>query len=129
MQTGEFVTFFNKTGKYVGEITACHPDRYLVKTLAVLKHPMQGDLHHPKETDVAFFHERKALAYREQTNIPLKMVKPFDGEVPDYAESLQDAFNKFYRELESANTPFNQKSIECLDSILKEYELMYSIKR
>ncbi|PKR83858.1 kinase-associated lipoprotein B [Heyndrickxia camelliae] len=127
MQTGEIVTFFNKTGKYVGEITACHPDRYLVKTLAVLKHPMQGDLHHPKETDVAFFHERKALAYREQTNIPLKMVKPFDGEVPDYTESLRDAFNKLYSELKSSDTPFNQRSIECLDNILKEYESMYSL--
>ncbi len=127
MQTGEIVTFFNKTGKYVGEITACHPDRYLVKTLAVLKHPMQGDLHHPKETDVAFFHERKALAYREQTNIPLKMVKPFDGDVPDYTESLRDAFNKLYSELKSSDTPFNQRSIECLDNILKEYESMYSL--
>ncbi|MBB2482857.1 kinase-associated lipoprotein B [Bacillus sp. APMAM] len=129
MQTGEIVTFFNKTGKYVGEITACHPDRYLVKTLAVLKHPIQGDLHHPKETDVPFFHERKALAFREQTNIPLKMVKPFDGEVPDYSKSLQDAFNKLYDELMSANTPFSLKSIECLENILKEYETMYSIKR
>ncbi|MBS4173927.1 kinase-associated lipoprotein B [Bacillus sp. FJAT-49736] len=127
MEIGQIVTFFNKTGKYVGEITACYSDRYLVKTLAVLKHPMQGDLHHPKETEVAFFHERKALAYREQTNIPLKMVKPYEGDVPDYSESLQDAFHKLYGELNSEENAFNRKSIECLNSIQKEYAAMYSI--
>lgn len=50
---------FNKTGKYIGEITGIYPDHYVVRTLAVLKHPMQGDLHHPKETDVAFFTKEK----------------------------------------------------------------------
>jgi kinase-associated protein B len=127
MEVGQISTFFNKTGKYIGEITACYPEHFLVKTLAVLKHPMQGDLHHPKETDVPFFHERKALAFREQTNIPLKMVKPFDGEVPDYNVSLYDAFNKLYDELTSAESAFNRKCLECLRNIQKEYELMYSI--
>lgn len=39
----------------------------------------------------ALFHERKALAYGEQTNIPHHMVKPYDDEVPDYSESLREA--------------------------------------
>lgn len=128
MEEGNFVTFFYKTGKYIGEVTAIHPDRYVVRTLAVLKHPMQGDLHHPKEVDVAFFHERKALAYREQSNIPLKMVKPFDGEVPGYPESLKTAFEKMYDDLSSNNTEFNRKCMEAMDGIKREYELMYSLK-
>ncbi|MGE8207542.1 kinase-associated lipoprotein B [Heyndrickxia sp. NPDC080065] len=128
MEQGQIVTFFNKTGKYLGEITGVFPDRYVVKTLAVLKHPMQGDLHNPKETDVAFFHERKALAYREQSNIPLKMVKPFEGEIPNYGESLKLAVVKLRNELMTQETEFNLKSIESLNSIQKEYELMYNLK-
>lgn len=128
MQTGQLVTFSTRSGKYVGEITACHPDRYLVKTIAVIKHPNQGDLHHPKEIDVPFFHERKALALGEQTYIPLKMAKPFDGEAPNYNNSLKDSFNKLYNELKTTETPFSVKSIECLENIAKEYEALYAIK-
>lgn len=128
MERGQTVTFFNKTGKYIGEITDIYPDHYVVRTLSVLKHPMQGDLHHPKETDVAFFHERKALAFREQSNIPLKMVKPYDGDVPHYNESLIQAVDKLRNELLKENTDFHIKSLECLKSIQREYELMYNLK-
>ena len=82
LQIGNKVTAHYKTGKYIGEITDIRPEHILVKVLAVAKHPMQGDLHHPKDADVPFFHERKALSYREQANIPKKMVKPFEEEVP-----------------------------------------------
>lgn len=128
MKQGQIVTFFNKTGKYIGEMTTIFSDHYVVRTLAVLKHPMQGDLHHPKETNVAFFHERKALAYREQSNIPLKMVKPFDGNVPSYNESLKEAVVKMQKELQADPTDFNTKSLQCLHSIQREYELMYEIQ-
>ncbi|QQZ10518.1 kinase-associated lipoprotein B [Heyndrickxia vini] len=127
MELEQIVTFFNKTGKYIGEITGIYPDHYVVRTLAVLKHPMQGDLHHPKETDVAFFHERKALAYREQSNIPLKMVKPYDGDVPKYNDSLKQSVEKMINDLTAEETDFNAKSIESLRSIQREYELMYTI--
>ena len=62
---------------------------YVVKVLAVLKHPVQGDLHNVKQADVPFFHERRALAFREQTNIPEQMVKKYEGEIPDYTDSLK----------------------------------------
>ncbi|KYD07495.1 kinase-associated lipoprotein B [Heyndrickxia sporothermodurans] len=128
MELEQIVTFFNKTGKYIGEITGIYPDHYVVRTLAVLKHPMQGDLHHPKETDVAFFHERKALAYREQSNIPLKMVKPYEGDVPNYNDSLKQSVEKMLNDLTAKKSEFNIKSIESLKSIQREYELMYNIK-
>ncbi|MFL6560658.1 MAG: sporulation phosphorelay system protein KapB, partial [Bacillus sp. (in: firmicutes)] len=69
IKVGQMVTAIYKTGKYIGEITEVRPQHYLVRVLAVLKHPMQGDLHNPKDANVLIFHERKALSYREQANI------------------------------------------------------------
>ncbi|UOY90514.1 kinase-associated lipoprotein B [Bacillus glycinifermentans] len=120
-QIGDKVKGFYKTGVYIGEITDIKPMHYLVKTLAVLTHPKQGDLHHPKDADVPFFHERKALAYREQTNIPHHMVKPFDGPVPDYEESLRDALDRFKRELLQDASDYAAKSLECAAGLEKEY--------
>lgn len=117
-QIGDKVKGFYKTGVYIGEITDIKPMHYLVKILAVLTHPKQGDLHHPKDADVPFFHERKALAYREQTNIPHHMVKPFDGPVPDYEESLRDALK---RELLQDAPDYAAKSLECAAGLEKEY--------
>lgn len=58
-ETGSIVKGFYKTGVYIGEITACRPQHYLVKIKAVLTHPTQGDLHHPKQADVPFFMREK----------------------------------------------------------------------
>lgn len=128
MNTGDVVTAIYKTGKYIGEITGEHPEHYTVRILAVKKHPLQGDLHHPKQGNVDFFHERKALAFREQANIPKKMVKPFTGKVPDYNESLVKAFADYKHELEqNPKNEYAQKSLQCLSEIQKEYELMYSV--
>ena len=52
---------------------------------------MQGDLHNPKQTDVAIFHQRRALSFREQTNVPKNMVKPYEGDIPEYQASLKEA--------------------------------------
>jgi len=128
MNIGDIVTAIYKTGKYIGEITAIKPGQYVVRVLAVIKHPIQGDLHNPKTADVSFFHERKALAYREQANIPEKMVKPFEGEVPEYNESLKEAFGKLKEDLNQNQDDFSQKSLESLASIQREYELMYGLK-
>lgn len=128
MGIGQIVTAFNKTGKYIGEITAIRIDGYTVRILAVLTHPLQGDLHHPKQVDVPFFHERKALAFREQANIPLKMARPYDGAIPDYKASLRNAVNKLYADLASqSDDPFSIQSLEALKGVMKEYELMYAI--
>ena len=94
VKIGDIVTAINKTGKYIGEVTEDRNNAYLVRILAVLKHPMQGDLHNPKQTDVAMFHQRRALAYREQTNVPKNMVKPYEGEIPDYQSSSKRLYQK-----------------------------------
>ncbi|MGD7025240.1 kinase-associated lipoprotein B [Rossellomorea vietnamensis] len=127
-KNGDIVTALYKTGKYIGEVTDSRPGVYVVKVLAVLKHPRQGDLHNPKEVDVPLFHERKALAFRERANIPEKMVKPFEGDIPEYNESLSSTFNELKEQLASEDSAFAAKSLETLESIRREYELMYSIK-
>ncbi len=121
LQIGKIVTAIYKTGKYIGEITEVRPQHYLVRVLAVLKHPMQGDLHSPKDADVLFFHERKALSYREQANIPLKMVKPFENEVPDYKESLKEALAKMKQELAEKPSEWAEMSLRALESLEKDY--------
>ncbi|GHH97665.1 kinase-associated lipoprotein B [Neobacillus kokaensis] len=121
LQIGSIVTGIYKTGKYIGEITDVRPQHYLVRVLAVLKHPMQGDLHSPKDVDVLIFHERRALAFREQTNIPKQMVKPFEGEVPNYLDSLKEAVNKAKLELEGNFSEWSEKSLQMFRSLEKDY--------
>lgn len=118
---GDIVTGIYKTGKYIGEITDIRPMHYLVKVKAVLKHPQQGDLHHPKDADVQFFHERRALAFNEQTNVPKKMVKPFDGDIPDYQESLKNALTELREELIQLNTPWAEQSLSNLSRLEADY--------
>ncbi|WP_045517945.1 kinase-associated lipoprotein B [Neobacillus niacini] len=121
LQIGEIVTGIYKTGKYIGEITEVRPQHYLVRVLAVVKHPMQGDLHNPKEADVLIFHERKALSYREQANIPKQMVKPFKEEVPDYLESLRLAVEKMKNELTENASKWAEMSLNSIASLEKDY--------
>lgn len=118
---GDIVTAFNKTGKYIGEVTAIRPEHYLVRALAVMKHPMQGDIHSPKDIDVPIFHERRAMAYREQANIPLKMVKPYEGEIPEYTSSLKEAVDKLKDELEKDGSPWALRCLENMNALEKDY--------
>jgi kinase-associated protein B len=120
---GEIVTGLYKTGKYIGEITDIRQMHYLVKVKAVLKHPQQGDLHNPREADVQFFHERRALAFNEQTNIPKQMVKPFEGPIPDYKESLKHALDTLKDELVQLDTSWAQKSLDSLSTLEADYFL------
>lgn len=121
LKIGDKVTGIYKTGKYIGEITDVRPQGYLVRVLAVVKHPMQGDLHNPKDADVMIFHERKALSYREQANIPKQMVKPFAEEIPDYLQSLREAVGKMRKELEDMDTKWAEMSLHALSSLEKDY--------
>lgn len=121
-KVGDKVTAIYKTGKYIGEVTDIRPQHYLVRVLGVLKHPMQGDLHSPKDSDVLIFHERRALAYREQANIPKKMVKPFEEDIPDYQDSLKAALEKMKQELlEVASSPWGEQSLKNIESLEKDY--------
>ncbi|WP_400242971.1 kinase-associated lipoprotein B [Niallia sp. JL1B1071] len=122
LSIGSIVTAFYKTGKYIGEITDIRPQSYLVRVLAVLKHPMQGDLHQPKEAMVEIFHERKALSYREQMNAPKKMVKLYKEEsIPSYNESLQAALEKMRQDLQEDDSAFAAQSLKNLEILDAEY--------
>ncbi|WP_144527632.1 kinase-associated lipoprotein B [Peribacillus simplex] len=118
---GDKVTAIYKTGKYIGEVTDIRPAAYLVKVLAVLKHPMQGDLHNPKQTEVSMFHQRRALAFREQTNVPKNMVRNFDEEIPEYKASLREAVEKMKSTLSEAQTEWNDKSLHLLEDLAADY--------
>ncbi|MEI5907788.1 kinase-associated lipoprotein B [Bacillus spongiae] len=128
LKANDFVIGIYKTGKYIGELVSENETTFVVKILAVLKHPIQGDLHHPKQVDQGFFHERKALSFGEKANIPKIMVKPYEGEVPPYTESLQTTFLDLLMTLREENSAFATRSIAALESIKREYELMYAIK-
>ncbi len=121
LEVGQLVTGIYKTGKYIGEITMIKDPNYVMRVLAVINHPTQGDLHNPKQVEGVFFHERRALAHREQVNIPAVYVKPFEGELPSYEESLRAALDKEITELEADGTPFALKSIEMLRGLEKDY--------
>ncbi|MGJ7920091.1 kinase-associated lipoprotein B [Neobacillus sp. LXY-4] len=121
LQIGDHVTAIYKTGKYIGEITDVRPQHYLVRVLAVAKHPMQGDLHNPKDANVDFFHQRRALAFREQANIPKQMVKAYNETIPDYLNSLQSAVEKMKQELTEQNTPWSERSLDLLADLEKDY--------
>ncbi|WP_096156818.1 kinase-associated lipoprotein B [Bacillus sp. FJAT-45066] len=123
LKIGDKVTGIYKTGKYIGEITDVKPMHYLVKVLAVEKHPQQGDLHSPKDVDVPLFHERKALAFREQTNIPKNMVKLYEGEILEYKESLVLSLEKMEEKLKEENSNWAKRSLENVQVLKKDYKL------
>ena len=121
VKIGDIVTAINKTGKYIGEVTEDRNNAYLVRILAVLKHPMQGDLHNPKQTDVTMFHQRRALSFREQTNVPKNMVKPYEGEIPEYQASLKEAVATMKETLLEIDNEFNRLSLQQLEELEKDY--------
>lgn len=117
LEVGQLVTGIYKTGKYIGEITVVKEANVVMRVLAVLKHPEQGDLHNPKSVDVGFFHERRALAHREQVNIQPVYVKPYTDDVPSYEESLRKALDEQIQRLNEDGSPFALKSLEMLRSL------------
>ncbi|MFB1082441.1 kinase-associated lipoprotein B [Jeotgalibacillus sp. JSM ZJ347] len=121
------VKAFYKTGAYIGEVDQVHTEHQVIRIKSVIKHPEQGDLHNPKQVDVPYFHERKALAFNERANIPSSMVKPFDGELVDYNESLIISVRKLEEKLKEEDSPYNQKCLEALQSVKREYKLMYNL--
>lgn len=84
---------------------------------------MQGDLHNVKQADVPFFHERRALAFREQTNIPEQMVKKYEGEIPDYTDSLKLALETQMNSFSEDDSPFAVRSLDTLEQLKKDYKL------
>lgn len=121
LQPGDIVQAHYKTGKYVGEIVEDRDHAYLVKILAVLKHPQQGDLHNPGQTENVFFHQRNALAYLEKANISKSSLSAYEGEVPNYQDSLRDAVDKLKQKLAAKNDEFSDQAQQQLEKLEQRY--------
>lgn len=107
------------SGVYIGTVKEDRGDRFLVEVLAVLKHPMQGDLHHPGVADGenVFFHSRKALAHHEKMNVTKTVVYPYEEVVPDYHESLKTSLAAMKEKLAEKETEFNRKALKNLTDL------------
>lgn len=112
VSVGDIVEVKYNSGKYIGEVLEDRGERFLVKVHAVTKHPMQGDLHNPGETEDVLFQERKALAHYEKMNVVKSAVKNFDGELPDYQASLLQAVADIKQQLSEKDTTFNKQSLK-----------------
>ena len=88
---GDKVRVKQRTGEYIAEVLEIHDTKLLVKVLAVTKYPQQGDLHTSYEVDVPLFHQRPALSYLEKFMAPVSAVMRYNGEVPEYKESVRIA--------------------------------------
>lgn len=122
VDVGDSVRAHYNSGVYIGMVKEDRGDRFLVQVLAVMKHPMQGDLHHPGVIDEGvFFHERKALAHHEKMNVTKAVVYPYDEEIPDYRESLQSALANMKEKLTLKDTAFSQEALKVLMGIEEKY--------
>ncbi|WP_079526888.1 kinase-associated lipoprotein B [Halobacillus hunanensis] len=121
-QNGTIVKAHYKSGIYIGEVIEDRKQNYLVKILAVDKHPMQGDLHNPGKTDDVFFHQRKALSFQEKANIHKQAVHLYESkQVPDYDVSLKQSVEKLKQKLTRRETNFNQHALDQLKDLENQY--------
>lgn len=120
---GEQVRAHYNSGVYIGKLIEDRGSRYLVEVHAVEKHPRQGDLHHPgkAEGEGVLFHERKALAFREKMNAAKSAVFPFDGEKPNYNESLKKSVDEAKEKLIKKDTAVNKKAMDRLEGLEKHF--------
>lgn len=120
-KVGDIVRAHYNSGTYIGEILEDRGNRFLVEVLAVDKHPIQGDLHSPKQVQGIAFHERKALAYREKMNAKKPATFAYDNDVPNYAESLKEAVEKIRTTLNAEDTEYNKKALEKIKDLEEHY--------
>lgn len=121
LKKGMIVKADYNSGIYIGKV---HEDRrnfVLVEVLAVLKHPDQGDLHNPGQVDGVAFFERKALAHHEMMNVQKRKVQPYEGDIPNYIESLKEAVKTIKNKLSEEDTDFNRVSLERISDLEKHY--------
>ncbi|MCS4486810.1 kinase-associated lipoprotein B [Staphylococcus americanisciuri] len=119
--------FAHKTGVYVVEVVDSANEQILVKVTQVIKHPKQGDLHHPNEVEGVFFHERKALSLYEKRYTTRSKLKPFEGEQQAYTDSLQQALTKLESELRQTDTPYSHAALQCLNNLKEDYTRQYKV--
>ena len=110
---GKPVTAFTSLwGKYVGilvEMDERHPYRAKVEIKAVLVYPhVSPFMFKGKVTG------RKPLKYNFVLDVGAINVKPYDGEIPDYCESLKESLNKAITSMEELNEPKLKPTLEAL---------------
>lgn len=118
---GDTVRAHYNSGTYIGKVLEDRGKHFLIEILAVYKHPLQGDIHNPFQVEDVFFHERKALAFREKANIKKPAVHPFDEPVPEYGLSLKKAVTEARNKLKEEDTPFNRKALKNIENLEKAY--------
>ncbi|WP_436855274.1 sporulation phosphorelay system protein KapB [Staphylococcus caeli] len=117
--------FAHKTGSYGVTIKEEDGDQVLVQVEQVIKHPKQGDLHKPKETENVFFHERKALSQFEKRYAKRSQLKPFEVEPMSYCDSLQQAISNLEAKLKTQETLHASMSLENLQRLKQDYDIQY----
>lgn len=121
VKIGEHVLAVYNSGTYIGEVLEDRGNYILVEVLAVLEHPTQGDLHKPGQVEGAVFHERKALSFKEKMNVRKRKIKPYEGQIPAYAPSLKQAYEKLKRTLHSEDTPYHSLALDKLEQLNEHY--------
>ncbi|SDC49298.1 kinase-associated protein B [Paenibacillus sp. UNCCL117] len=120
-QPGAIVKASYKTGEYIGEVVELmNSGKLAVRVLAVAGHPVQGDLHHPMDPDVPYFHERPALAYQEIALMPPHTVSAYHGTVPDYRTSLLQALEREQERLDRMRR-WAERGLEELEKRKRDY--------
>ncbi|WP_437271841.1 sporulation phosphorelay system protein KapB [Staphylococcus succinus] len=117
--------FAHKTGSYGVSIVKNDENQVLVQVEQVIKHPKQGDLHNPNETEKVFFHERKALSQFEKRYTTQSHLKTFNVEEMPYVDSLQQAITNLEQKLKAQGTLHAAKSLENLQQLKKDYAIQY----
>ncbi|MGG1687634.1 kinase-associated lipoprotein B [Pseudalkalibacillus sp. NRS-1564] len=120
-QPGEIVTAGYKTGRYIGEVVDMKSPKAVIKVLAVIKHPTQGDLHNPKQLDVPLFHQRKALAQFEKALVPMSAINHYEGNIPDYHDSLKEALETQSAELKHEGGRWAEASLIEIEKLKDDY--------
>lgn len=118
---GDIVETRYNSGTYIGKVLEERGNFYLVNVLAVLEHPTQGDLHNRGKVDGVAFWERKALSYNEKLNATRRNTTLYEGDIPSYQASLQQAITAFKTNLEARDNAFNRLSLEKLADLHKHY--------
>ena len=118
---GDIVETSYNSGTYIGEVLEDKGNFLLVKVLAVVEHPTQGDLHNRGQVEGVAFHERKALAFQEKANVRKRQTVKYEGAVPDYVASLKTAVEQKKQALQAEDTPFNRLSLDRINDLEEHF--------
>lgn len=121
INVGDMVKTSYNSGIYIGEVLEDKRNFLLVKVLAVVVHPTQGDLHSRGQVEGVAFHERKALAFEEKMNARKRDTQIYDGDIPPYKDSLRKAVETIKVQLQQEDTAFNALSLSRIADLEKHY--------